>query len=282
MKTSGKISKMFIAGLLAIAVSAVLFTACRAKKVQEEVIVKVGTSSDDPTIWNAVQSVLDARGEKIKIKIVNLADAAPNVHLNDGEIDLNAYQHYAYFNKNKADLNLDLTAIGDTVIVPLNLFSKKHKSLDTLPQKAKIALPSDPTNQGRALNVLRNAGLITLNPDAGFNGILRDITSNPKGITFVEMTGPQLPRVLDDVDAAIISCVYAVDAGLDPVNDPIYKDKVDLTNPAYQPFINIIAARTADKDNEIYKKIVSAYHTKEVADAIAIVYKNAAIPAFSY
>ncbi len=283
MKTSRqRIAKRFIVALMAIAVMGTLVTACNAsKKNQAEITVTVGTTSDDPTIWDAVQAELDAKGEKIKIKIVNLAGATPNVNLAEGEIDLNAFQHYAYFNKNKEDLRLDLTAIGETLIVPLNLFSKKYKSLDNLPDKAKIALPDDPTNQGRALSVLKNAGLIKLSPDAGYNALLRDIISNPKELSFVEMTGAQLPRVLDDVDAAIINCGYATDAGLDPVNDPIYKDKIDLKNPEQQPFINIIAARTADKDNETYKKVVEAYHTQQVADAIAKVYKKAAIPAFN-
>jgi D-methionine transport system substrate-binding protein len=283
MKTNRKhFSKRLITGFMAMAVIVVMAAACRApKKTQSEVTVKVGTTSDEPRIWNAVQAELDAKGEKIKIKIVNLADTAPNVHLADGEIDINAFQHYAYFNKNKEDLKLDLTAIGETLIVPLNLFSKKYKSVESLPDKAKIALPDDPTNQGRALNVLKNAGLIELKPSAGNNALLRDIISNPKNISFVEMTGAQIPRSLDDVDAAIINCGYATDAGLDPVNDPIYKDTIDLNNPEQKPFINIIAARTADKDNETYIKIVEAYHSKQVADIIGEVYKKAAIPAFT-
>lgn len=244
------------------------------------VTVKIGTTSDEPRVWNAVQAELDSEGANIKIETINLTGGEPNKALAEGEVDLNAFQHYAYFNKNKEELKLDLTSIGDTLIVPLNLFSKKHKSLEELPNGAQIAIPDDPTNQGRALNVLKNAGLIKLDEKAGNNALIKDVTENPKNIKFVEITGAQLPRSLQDVDAAIINCGYAVDSGLDPVKDPIYKDDIDLKNPEQQPFINLIAARTADKDNSAYLKIVEAYHTQRVADAIAEVYSDAAVPAF--
>jgi D-methionine transport system substrate-binding protein len=277
MKFNQSVRRIIAIAVVALIGALVLSTVASAA---DPVVVKIGTTSDEPRVWNAVQAELDTRGDNIKIEIVNLTGGEPNRALADGEIDLNAFQHYAYFNKNKEELGLDLTAIGDTLIVPLNLFSKKYKSVDELPDGAQIAIPDDPTNQGRALNVLKNAGLIKLDPAAGNNALIKDVTENPKNIKFIEIAGAQLPRSLDDVDAAIINCGYAVDSGLDPVKDPIYKDQIDLNNPEQQPFINLIAARTADKDNETYKKIVEAYHTKGVADAIKDVYKDAAIPAF--
>ena len=114
------------------------------------------------------------------------------------------------------------------------------------------------------------------------NGLIKDIAENYKEIKFVELAGAQLPRSLEDVDAAIINCGYAVDYGLDPINDPIYRDEIDLSNPEQQPFFNIIAARTEDKENPVYLKIVDAYHTKGVVDAINEVYSFAALPAFDY
>jgi D-methionine transport system substrate-binding protein len=246
------------------------------------VVVRVGTTSDEPRIWNAVQKNLDAAGENIKIEIVYLTPANPNEFLAAGDIDLNAFQHYAYLKKNTSDLKLDLTAIGDTLIVPLSLFSKKVKSLDELKakQNLKIIIPDDAVNQARALLVLQNAGLIGVDKAAGTSPLIRNVTSNPFNIEFVEITGAQIPRSLDDADAGIINCGYATDAGFDPVNDPIFKDTIDLKNPALQPFINVIAARTADKDNEIYKKVVDAYHQPNVADAIREVFKGAALPAW--
>ncbi|MCR4690743.1 MAG: MetQ/NlpA family ABC transporter substrate-binding protein [Lachnospiraceae bacterium] len=246
----------------------------------QPIIVKIGTTSDENRIWDALNEELAERGDDIKVEWVNVQQT--NQVLADGEVDLNSFQHYAYFDANTADLGLDLTAIGETLIVPLNLFSEKHASLDEIPEGGSIAIPEDATNQGRALHVLENAGLIKLAEGVGVNGTVSDIAENPKNIKIVEMEGPELPRTLADVDAAIINCGYATDYGLDPVNDPIYKDEIDFTDPAQHPFINIIAARTEDKDNEVYLEVVDAYRTERVAKAILEVYNNAAIPAFEY
>ena len=244
------------------------------------IIVKIGTTSDENRIWDALNAELADRGDEIKVEWVNVQQT--NQVLADGEVDLNSFQHYAYFEANTADLGLDLTAIGETLIVPLNLFSEKHASLEEIPDGGSIAIPEDATNQGRALHVLENAGLIKLADGVGVNGTVSDIAENPKNIKIVEMEGPELPRTLADVDAAIINCGYATDYGLDPVNDPIYKDEIDFNDPAQHPFINIIAARTEDKDNEVYLEVVDAYRSKRVAEAILEVYNNAAIPAFDY
>lgn len=248
-------------------------------KSKEEVKIKVGTTSDEPRVWDAVGKKLENEG--IKIELVNFANGAnPNQALADGEVDLNAFQHYAYFNKNIKDLNLDLTAIGDTIIVPLNLFSKNIKSVSELKTGSKIGIPNDATNEGRALIVLQKAGIIKLKEGSGQTPGLADIESNQLNIEFVELPGAQLPRSLNDVNAAIINCGYAVDAGLDLKDDVIFADKVDINSDDYKPYINIIVARTKDKDNELYKKIVKAYNSDEVKEAIKEVYKGAALPAW--
>ncbi len=244
------------------------------------IIVKIGTTSDENRIWDALNEELKERGDDIKVEWINVQQT--NQVLADGEVDLNSFQHYAYFEQNIADLGLNLTAIGETLIVPLNLFSEKVSSVDEIPENGSIAIPEDATNQGRALHVLENAGIIKLDESVGVNGTVSDIVENPKNIKIVEMEGPELPRTLADVDAAIINCGYATDYGLDPVNDPIYKDEIDFNDPAQHPFVNIIAARTEDKDNEVYLEVVSAYRSARVAQAILEVYNNAAIPAFDY
>lgn len=255
------------------------FTAGCAQSQPQEIVVKIGTTSDEPKVWNTVNENL--KKDHIQVKLVNFANGAnPNQAVADGQVDLNAFQHYAYFNKNKSDLKLELTAIGDTLIVPLNLYSKTVKSVDAIPEGGKVAVPNDVTNEGRALIVLKNAGLIQLADGVGQTPTLKNITSNPKKLQFVELAGAQIPRSLADVSAAVINCGYAVDSGLDPIKDPIYKDKIDLTNKEQQPYINIIVARTKDKDSETYKKIVAAYHQDNVAQAIKAVYKGAAIPAW--
>ncbi|MDR3231204.1 MAG: hypothetical protein LBT65_07175, partial [Synergistaceae bacterium] len=188
----------------------------------------------------------------------------------------------AYLEKNAADLKLDLTPIGETLLVPLNLFSRTVKSLDELKAKKslKILIPEDVVNQARGLLVLQNAGLVEIDKAAGTSPLIKDVKANPFNIEFIEARGAQIPRSLEDADAGIINAGYARDAGFDPVKDPIFKDVIDLKNPALHPFINLIVARTADRDNEIYKKVVAAYHQPNVADAIREVYKGAAIPAW--
>lgn len=263
--------------------SIALGVGCANKSTQNEkkepVTIKVGTTSDEPRVWEAVEKKLENEG--IKIKVVNFANGAnPNQALADGDIDINAFQHYAYLNKNKEELKVDLTAIGDTIIVPLNLFSKKIKSVSELKQGSKIAIPNDVTNEGRALIVLKKAGIIGLNNESGQTPGLKDITSNPLNIEFVELAGAQLPRSIEDVDAAIINAGYAVDGGLDLNKDAIFIDKVDITSSDYKPYINIIVARTKDKDNELYKKVVQAYQSDEISEVIKEVYKGSAIPAW--
>lgn len=263
-----------------------LFTGCGNKiqgtvenKIKEEVTIKVGTTSDEPRVWEAVEKKLESDG--IKIELVNFANGAnPNQALADGDIDINAFQHYAYFNKNIKDLNLDLTAIGNTIIVPLNLFSKSIKSVSELKTGAKIGIPNDVTNEGRGLIVLKKAGIIKLKEGSGETPGLADVESNPLNIQFVELPGAQIPRSLNDVDAAIINCGYAVDAGLDLNKDVIFADNIDINSDDYKPYINIIAARTKDKDNENYIKVVKAYNSDEVKEVIKEVYKGAALPAW--
>lgn len=253
--------------------------AAAGNKEKENVTIKIGTTSDEPRVWKAVEKKLENDG--IKIELVNFANGAnPNQALADGEVDLNAFQHYAYFNKNIKDLKLELTAIGDTLIVPLNLFSKKIKSVSELKAGAKIGVPNDVTNEGRALIVLQKAGIIKLKEGSGQTPGLKDIETNSLNIQFVELPGAQLPRALNDVDASIINCGYAVDSGLDLKSDVIFVDQVDINNDDYKPYINIIAARTKDKDNEVYKKVVNAYHSEEVKEALKEVYKGAALPAW--
>jgi D-methionine transport system substrate-binding protein len=259
------------------------------KKEGTVTTVKVGVTTDDPRLWDAVQAELDARGKNIKIDSVFFEGGALiNKATADGDLDLNAFQHYAFFYQNAEEQKIDtlVTPVADTLIVPLSLFTDKtkypYKSPSDLPDGAAIIVPDDPTNQGRALNVLEAAGLITLRSGAGYNGLLRDIEGNPKNLRFIEITGAQIPRALPDADAAIINVSAAVNAGLDPNNDPIFKLPVDPNNPALKPFFNILVARTKDKDSGYVKDIVEAYQSKRVADAIIEVYKGAAVPVFKY
>lgn len=244
-------------------------------KAAEPVVVKLGVVGENNEQWEPVIEALAK--ENITLELVKFADySLPNQALADGEIDLNAFQHYAYLNNEIKDKGLDLTVIGETIIAPLGLYSTKIKNISELKDGDLIAIPSDATNGGRSLKVLEAAGLIKVDPAAGYTPVLSDITENPLNLKFVEVEAANTPSLLPDVAAAIINGGHAVDNGLFPQQDAIYLETVQEGSD--NPYINIIVARTADKDNEIYKKVVDEYRTDAVAKVIEEAYKGAYIP----
>jgi D-methionine transport system substrate-binding protein len=241
----------------------------------EPVTIKLGVVGENNEQWNPVIAALAK--ENITLELVKFADySLPNQALADGEIDLNAFQHYAFLNNEVKDKGLELTAIGETIIAPLGLYSKKIKGVSELKEGDKIAIPNDATNGGRSLKVLESAGLIKVNPDAGFVPTLTDITENPLKLEFYEVEAAQTSSLLPDVAAAIINGGHAVDAGYLPQTDAIYLETV--AQGSDNPYINIVVARTADKDKELYKKVLDLFRTDEVAEVIKTAYKGAYIP----
>lgn len=270
-----KLIAVFLVGVLG-----TFGVACGSDKSKDDVkVVKIGITTPDDEIWDAVKKKAK-EDYNIEIETVCFSNVNINEVLASKDVDLNAFQHYAYFDKNKEDLGLDLTAIGDMYILRLDLYSKKYKSVDDLPDGAKIAVPNDPVNIGRSLKVFEKAGLITLKDGVGLSPAISDIESNPKNIQLVEIEHSQIVRSLDDVDAGIVFVKDSVDAGLDPSEDPIFKDKIDVKSEGDKPYINLIACRTEDKDNEIYKNVVKAFNSEEVAQAIFNQFKHAAVPAW--
>ena len=243
----------------------------------EPVTIKLGVVGENNEQWEPVIAALAK--ENITLELVKFADyTLPNQALADGEIDLNAFQHYAYLNNEVKDKGLKLTAIGETIIAPLGLYSKKVKSVSELKAGDKIAIPNDATNGGRSLKVLEAAGLIKVNPEAGYVPTLSDITENPLKLEFYEVEAAQTASLLPDVAAAIINGGHAVDAGYSPQTDAIYLETV--AKGSDNPYINIVVARTADKDNAVYKKVVDTFRTDAVAEVIKTAYKGAYIPAW--
>lgn len=164
----------------------------------------------------------------------------------------------------------------EPIIAPLGLYSDKISDVSELKEGDKIAIPSDATNGGRALKVLEAAGVIKVDPKAGYTPVLSDITDNPLNLEFIEVEAANTPSLLLDVAAAIINGGHAVDNGLFPEEDAIYLETVQEGSD--NPYINIVVARTADKDNGIYKRVVEEYRTEAVAKVIEEVYKGAYIP----
>ncbi|KRN21547.1 MetQ/NlpA family ABC transporter substrate-binding protein [Lacticaseibacillus camelliae] len=263
--------------IMAVAAVAFLVAGCgkqaKASETQTKT-VKVGIVGADQQIWQAVAKKVKKEG--IIIKPVQFQDDRADVALNDGDIGLNAFQHYYFLSIWNKSHHADLQPIGNTLIAPQLVYSKKVKSLQDLKPGATISIPNDATNEGRALKVLVSAHLITL--DNKKLPTIHDIKSNKLHLKIKELETAQLPKTLDDVSASVISSGVAVDAGLNP-KDAIYREKV---TKAYKPWVNIIVAQKKDKNNPTYKKIVKAYQSPEIKKVIKKVYKGAVLPAWDY
>lgn len=245
-------------------------------------IVKVGVVGAYNAQWDTINEIL--KKDNIEVKLVKYSDyATPNRALNDGDIDLNAFQHKAFLKNDIARNGYKIEAVGDTLITPLCVFNNKDriKSMSDIKDGDIIAIPSDLTNGGRALKVLESAGLIKVDPAKGYTPTKADITAYNKKIKIREAESGILARILPDVSAALINGGNAFTAHLDPNRDSIYQENLDpKVNKAAPQLVNVIVARSADKDNPVYKKVVDAYHTDAVARTLLKEYKGAFIPAW--
>ncbi|MBI6548966.1 MetQ/NlpA family lipoprotein [Xenorhabdus lircayensis] len=197
----------------------------------------------------------------------------PNESLSKGDIDVNVFQHKPYLDQQMKERNYKLAIVGNSFIYPMAAYSKKFKSLDELKEGSQIAIPNDPTNQGRALLLLQKQGLITVKDGVGLLPTILDITSNPKHLDIVQLEAPQLPRSLDDqkIALALINNTYAGQIGLTPEQDGIFVEDKN------SPYVNIIVSREDNKDAENVQKFVKAYQSPEVEQEAQKVFKGGAI-----
>jgi D-methionine transport system substrate-binding protein len=233
--------------------------------------IRIGvTPGPHAQILEAVKPIAAQKG--LDIKIIEFSDyVVPNAALAAGDIEANSFQNQPYLDNQVADRGFKIESVGLTVNFPIGIYSKKHKSLDTLPNGATISIPNDPTNGGRALLLLQDKGLIKLKDNVGFKPTPIDITENPKKIKFVEIEAAQGPRVLDDVDAGIINTNYATAGGLDPVKDPIARE-----NPK-GPYVNLIAVRSEDKNKPWVKALLDSYYSPEVKKFVEEKFKGSVL-----
>ena len=235
-------------------------TAKETKPAEHVKVAVVGSAAHE--IWDFVAD--KAKKENIDLEVVEMNDyVLPNTALEEGSVQLNAFQHRAYLAQWNKDKGSDIKEIGTTFIVPLYYFSTKYKSLKDLPENAKVLVPKEVAIQGRALVALETEGLITLKDGVGTKASLADITSNPRNLEIIEAESAQAPRLLQDVDAASINGSMAQDAGL-KVEDYIFTDADHLETIPKDRF-NIIAANAKDADNPTYKKIVALFQADDVA-----------------
>ncbi|ACC69950.1 MetQ/NlpA family ABC transporter substrate-binding protein [Paraburkholderia phymatum] len=236
--------------------------------------IKVGvTGGPHAQLMDVVKTVAAKNG--LNIKIVEFSDyVQPNAALAGGDLDANSYQHDPYLQAQVKDRGYKVIRVADTVTFPMGIYSKKVKSLAELPNGAKIAVPNDPTNGGRALLLLQKQGLIKLRADAGLKATPLDIAENPRKLKIVELDAAQIPRSLGDVDAAAINTNFAMEAGLKPKQDAIA-----IEDPK-GPYVNIIAIREADRNKPWVAKLIAAYHSPEVKQFIESKFGGAVVAAW--
>ncbi|MGP1470627.1 MAG: MetQ/NlpA family ABC transporter substrate-binding protein [Schwartzia sp. (in: firmicutes)] len=214
--------------------------------------------------------------ENIDLKIVEFSDyVQPNLALNDKELDANFFQHEPYLDNFVSEhKEMKLKNAGGIHIEPMGIYSKKIKDLAALPEGASLAIPNDPTNGGRSLLLLEKAGLLTLKAGVGVKATVGDIAANPKNLKFQEVEAAQVPRTLDDVDAAVINTNFAMQVNLVPTKDAMFME--DKTSP----YVNIVAVRIGDEKRPEIEALMKALKSKEVKDFIDSKYKGAIVPAF--
>lgn len=197
----------------------------------------------------------------------------PNEALFQGDLDVNAYQNKPYLDVQAKQRGYKFAIVGNTFVYPLAGYSRKIKKLDQLKDESTIIIPNDPTNSGRALLLLQQAGLLKLAAGAGLFPKLTDITANPKKIKIVEMEAPQLPRALDDqnVVIAIINATFATPVGLNALRDGLFvEDKSS-------PYVNAVVSREDNKNEDKVKNFVKAYQSEEVNQAAIKAFNGGAI-----
>lgn len=258
--------------------TALLFTGCASanETTVEETnkVLKVGaTPVPHAELLELVKD--DLAKQDITLEIVEFTDyVKPNLALNDGELDANFFQHLPYLESFSKEHNLDLTSVATIHVEPLGVYSDKIESLEDLEDGSTIAIPSDAVNGGRALILLQSNGLIQLKEGYTLEATELDIVENPKNLVFKAIESAQLPRILPDVDAAVINGNFALEAGFVPTEDAVVLEGSD------SPYANILVTRTDNQDSPEIQALIEALQSDKVKDYILSTYGGGVVPAF--
>ena len=244
--------------LNAIVIAGSLFGAtATAQAAAPTQVLRVGVSTGPYAEILRYASELAAK-DGLDVRVIEFSDwTLPNAALSQGELDLNNFQHLPYLQNQVAQRGYDLVPIAKSIIVPFGLYSKKITSLSQIKDGATTAIPNDPANAARGLQLLEKAGLIKIKPDIGIKATIADVVENPKHLKIRELDAAQLPRALDDLDFSVVSLNYAINAGLDP-------KKALLLEDADTNWNLVFATRAKDKDNPAIKRFVEIYRSPEV------------------
>ncbi|MDT0410559.1 MULTISPECIES: MetQ/NlpA family ABC transporter substrate-binding protein [unclassified Streptomyces] len=241
----------------------------------DKALVVAASPTPHADILKYVQDHLAAK-DGLKLKVKEVTDyVTPNTATQDGSVDANFFQHKPYLDDFNKKNGTDLVPVTAVHLEPLGAYSHKVKSLDALKKGATVALPNDATNEARALKLLESNGLITLKSGAGDDATPSDIAKNPKNISFKELEAAQVPRSLDDVDAAVVNGNYAVETGLKPAKDALVLEKAKDN-----PYANLLVVKDGKENDPRVKKLAKLLHSPEVKKFIEDKYEGSVIPAF--
>ncbi|RTZ44743.1 ABC transporter substrate-binding protein [Candidimonas sp. SYP-B2681] len=258
-----------IAPVLAASIAALMTsTAIHAEKLSI-----AATPVPHAELLEFVKPVLAKEGVELEIKVFT-DYVQPNQQVADGHIDANFFQHKPYLDSFNKEHKTKLVSVGLVHVEPFGAYSQKLKNINDLKEGALVALPNDPSNGARALLLLQKNGLIKLKDPTNILATSRDIVENPKKLKFRELEAATLPRILPDVDLALINTNYALEAGLNPVKDALFIEGAD------SPYANLIATTEAKKDSPAIIKLVQALQSTQTRQFILDKYKGAIVTAF--
>lgn len=266
--------QLILAGLI-LAGAALTFSGCGNSKnnqstapAEKTSIIVGATAGPHAEVVEAAAKEAEKKGLKVEIK--EFSDyITPDQALADGSIDIAVYQHKPFLDNFNKQHGTDLIPVGDAILMRMGIYSNKYKDVKDIPSGGTVSIPNDPTNEGRGLQLLEQAGLIKLKEGVGMKATPADVVENPKNLKLKELEAAQLPRSLDDVDASAITMNFVMSAGLSPKEQGIFLESRD--NPLA---VMIIAVRNKDKDQPAYKKFIEAYQSDAVKKFITEKYKG--------
>ncbi len=280
-------NKKFLSLALALVLSLSL-AACGSKKEEAPTAAPAETPAEttEPVVLNVAASstphaeileqVVDVLAEQgIDLQIHEYGDyVVPNTAVEEGEEDANYFQHIPYLESFNEKEGTHLVSVGGIHIEPMGVYAGKTASLEELPDGAEIAVPNDPTNEGRALLLLEAQGLIKLADSSNLEATPNDIVENPKNLTFKELEAAMIPNAVDEVDLSVINVNYALEAGFNPTEDALAIEDAD------SPYVNIVAVKEGNENNPAVLALVEALQSDTVRDFINETYGGAVVPAF--
>jgi D-methionine transport system substrate-binding protein len=262
-----KVNKLI--AVLAVACAMTLQPAARAA----DKIVVGASPTPHAEILENIKPMLAKEG--VDLQVVVFTDyIQPNMQLAQKRIDANFFQHKPFMDEFNRSRGTDIVAVSDIFIAPFGAYSSKVKDIKQLKDGAVIAIPNDAVNGGRALQLLHQAGIVQLADPGNTKSTVKDITANPKHVTIKQLEAPMLPRVLPEVDLAIINTTFALEAKLDPTKDALFLEG------GQSAYANLLAARPDDKDTPAMHKLVEALRSPQAAQFMRDRFKGSIVPVF--